>query len=468
MYSNLNDSINQLRLFFNNDLTSLSVPELTHIDTPTNSPSPNWVGLVVTNSNLNTISFPNLEQSPYKIAPENLTSIDLSSLKLTEISQTPYFNYLSEYPLKFLHNTKLRSLNLPNFRGAVRPYPINASENFDEYGTDSQASFWNNYWLEEVSLGNSNLTYASDRYYNGYWFRNNYFLRALILRYPYVIPISPNRIAGFFTTPISAGNGYIYVPDELVTSYIAADTWTAFSTKFRPISELPEHPSYEDTITDSWATIINNCNQGQISQYNIGDTKTLTINNMPTQMVIVGKEHDDLANGTGKAKLSWMEKTISRFSPISLAGDYTSAYRQFANADTAIAILTDLYNNIDDTVLKGENGIKLVKKYGYGYESDSPKYISNDCYLWLPAAKEYNNGLRGNLDNAPAPYAYFNNTAPNYCLGATTLNTVNNKTITIALREFSNNSGNYLDVLQAGQLVSNNSDNPYIIFGFCT
>ena len=34
MYSNLNDSINQLRLFFNNDLTSLSVPELTH-NTPT-------------------------------------------------------------------------------------------------------------------------------------------------------------------------------------------------------------------------------------------------------------------------------------------------------------------------------------------------------------------------------------------------------------------------------------------------
>lgn len=39
-------------------------------------------------------------------------------------------------------------------------------------------------------------------------------------------------------TPISKGNGYIYVPDELLEDYKAATNWSAYANQIKAISEL--------------------------------------------------------------------------------------------------------------------------------------------------------------------------------------------------------------------------------------
>lgn len=44
----------------------------------------------------------------------------------------------------------------------------------------------------------------------------------------------------FGNTPVASGTGYIYVPDDLVDSYKAADNWSAYADQIKPLSELEE------------------------------------------------------------------------------------------------------------------------------------------------------------------------------------------------------------------------------------
>ena len=44
----------------------------------------------------------------------------------------------------------------------------------------------------------------------------------------------------FSNTPISSGTGYIYVPDDLVSSYQSANNWSEYSARFKGLSELSE------------------------------------------------------------------------------------------------------------------------------------------------------------------------------------------------------------------------------------
>ena len=42
----------------------------------------------------------------------------------------------------------------------------------------------------------------------------------------------------FYNTPIAKGNGYIYVPDNLVDTYKTATNWVTFADQIKPVSEL--------------------------------------------------------------------------------------------------------------------------------------------------------------------------------------------------------------------------------------
>ena len=56
---------------------------------------------------------------------------------------------------------------------------------------------------------------------------------------------------------------------------------------------------------NTWARIIEACQAGQVpSAWAVGDSKTMTINGTEYQIDIIGKEHDDYADGSGKAPLT--------------------------------------------------------------------------------------------------------------------------------------------------------------------
>jgi len=476
MITNYETSLEKLREFFEDSLSELNIPELIFIDTNVTANYLN--GLIINNNNLKKINFPNLEQQPYYLITKNLQEINLNSLKRIEFGLLN-LNSSSLYT-HFLQNTKIRKLELPNFIGTASANtalpPGGTNINADNANS---ASFWNNYWLSDVSLGNSKMKEINNNYFNGFWFRNNYFLTSLRLNYPYVIKLVKGTL-GFNTTPIGAGNGYIYVPDNLLDNYKQADGWSQIGNKIKGMSSYEvDRAIVKDSLEEvSWNTILSDCNRKNTNNYKIGDTKTIFIKGIPIQMVIVDKNTDFL-NDSETAQLSWLGKTISIFDTINTYEIYDSLkLPQYKNALSFKNQLNDIFNNIDNideqSILKQTNGIKTVIKNSYGFDSaGNGRYITSEEKIWVPSAYEI--GLAATAGGLRR-YSYFSTSNPaKYTVGATNLINLNNENISFALRDITNSSSNYLDIARATtsgsspmEVVAGSSQQPYLVFGFCT
>ena len=483
-------SMNRLKAFFSNSATdtlpnnTLEIPDLIKID----SDMPSFQNpLVINNDYIEVINLPNFVQSPYILKGKNLRKVDLTALTQIEFSQE-YLHSSDFLLLSILQDTKIQTLNLPNFKGTQGEVPSSGVTIGDS--RSERASFRNNYWLKTVFMGNSFMKESENTQFkfNGFWFRNNYSLVALVLNYPYVIPI--DRTEGFNTTPIIEGNGYIYVPNQdLLDDYLTS--WgSKFTNKFKLISNYNnDMKAYDDTITDSWSQIIANCANGSYTKYNIGDTKTLYWNGVPAQMVIIAKGtdtvHDTKEDGSAAA-LTWMLKNITIFTRYNLNTVFGNSGANFSNATGTSefpgykALFTDtIFNGISsnsetkDSII--QNGIKPVIKYSAGNIGNGTTEWSGTIQsvetIWPLSASEMN--LQGHTN----PYAYFsdprNPNRPNFFLGHTTLTADSSgNAITIGTRDYSAYSS-YPDVIRSTgkntkmELISNTS-NSYLIFGFCT
>lgn len=49
-----------------------------------------------------------------------------------------------------------------------------------------------------------------------------------------------SNVNGVNNTPIGKGTGYVYVPRNLLESYVSASNWATFSAQFRAIEDYPE------------------------------------------------------------------------------------------------------------------------------------------------------------------------------------------------------------------------------------
>lgn len=462
-------SMTRLKQFFSDELpnNTLDIPDLIRIeDLPISSSAPLNSYLMINNSNLKSINLPNLVQFSPVLKGNNLRQVNLQSLKQIEFGSARVVANLAEPTISFLQDTKIESLELPNFLGTSNEVPVAGTEITSDAAKYS--SFRNNHWLKTVSMGNNLINLDDVKKFNGFWFQNNYSLVALKLNYPFVIPI--DRREGLNTTPIGAGNGYIYVPSNLVDSYKTASIWSYFGENNK-IKSLDEYniSAYNDTITDSWPQIISNCNTNNYGKYSIGDTKTLYLNNgIPIQMTIVAKGFDNQENGS-KAPLTWMTKTISLFTRYNLGDIFPNTQHNFHNATSNYrAIFTDIIWNQLDPVI--QNGIKPVIKRSAGWnENGRNNSIPSVESLWPPSASEL--GIMSYTD----PYPYFSEgELPNYFLGFTNLiRDEQNNLITVGTRDYSNQTG-YPDVIRSTsrttrmELVYGSDSKSYIIFGFCT
>lgn len=487
MIVNSAQSLTKLGDFFQKspNLTELDIPEMIHLDGNSEYSTP----LSLLDTNIKSIKFKNLEQAPFYIGGNKLQNIELNKLKYIEFGRYILNNVLTNYYISFLQNTKIQNLNLPSFLGTTNPIPGNG----DIYGMEIPilcASFRDNYWLRDVAFGqdvSSIRTISRDECFNGYWFANNYNLKFLRLYYPYVLPLNRQPL-GLQTTPIGTGkgNGYIYVPDELVDAYKEEQNWNILVSKIRPMSMYAQAKSEDnDSIIKSWAEIIADCNNNLLDPtiYQVGATKTLFINGVPTQMVIVQVGNNGMnaaqsiynrtADGASPS-LIWLEKTINRFNTVPLSGlNSSNIARQYKNVTSLQQHLNTLYENIDDEALRANDGIKTMRKYGYGDNETGTdeNYYYCDVKLWVPSTSELGSGIHNSNQRMPI-YSYFKNDyiKPDYKLGET-----NNRTgVSIVTRDFSGNANSYLDSMQYNEEegymtpISNSATNPYVIFGFAT
>lgn len=206
---------------------------------------------------------------------------------------------------------------------------------------------------------------------NGYTFTSNIYLFALILRNASIATLQ--SAYALQDTPIQAGYGKIYVPNNLVSAYRSATNWAAFSSQIASIDSYTDSvPLGGDTITDDWATILSNSNYA--TDYSIGDTKWLKTAHGYILMQIAAFDTDELADNTGFARITWISK-----------GHQFKSSGVPQEGWTASAIYNLLYDNvlptIDATVL---DEIKTVKKT---YSANYSTYTSEDD-IWIPSVRE--------------------------------------------------------------------------------
>ena len=104
-------------------------------------------------------------------------------------------------------------------------------------------------------------------------------------------------------TAIHKKLGAIYVPSDMLNEYKSSSAFRKFL--IFPIEDYPVTDF--STISDSWEEIIASINNGEyVTKYNIGDTKLLSIGNNSVLMKLVAKDLDELSDGSGNAKTTWI------------------------------------------------------------------------------------------------------------------------------------------------------------------
>lgn len=105
------------------------------------------------------------------------------------------------------------------------------------------------------------------------------------------------------------GTATIKVPEAGTWSVVATlDGQTSSAVSVVVIASRAIEMSFIDPVfaNNSWGDIIAACESGKVpDSWVVGNSKTMTINGTDYQIDIIGKNHDDYADGSGKAPLTF-------------------------------------------------------------------------------------------------------------------------------------------------------------------
>lgn len=186
-----------------------------------------------------------------------------------------------------------------------------------------------------------------------------------------------NAFTGTLATKTLPSGG-IFVPASLRDAYRAATNWSSYGI-FQHIISLDECPTDDySSIRESWSDIFAAEENGTYStKYKIGDTKSFLYDGNKVYAEIVALDTDDLADESGKAKITWItinavEQSYTHQNSIDWKWD-TGPYRTYIRNTCYNKFPVDLQNNI-----------KEVTK---AFTINNVNYSTSDT-LWAPSNKE--------------------------------------------------------------------------------
>lgn len=269
-----------------------------------------------------------------------------------------------------------------NITTSIRQYAFRAcsalaSVNFPSVTSVGLGAFWQCTALTKAEFSSA-VAFANNAFYGCTA------LTALILR-------STDQLCTISGTPfassaIASGTGYIYVPSALVDQYKAS--WTAYAGQVRAIEDYPE-------VVDpySWAAVAKAIDNGTYaSVYKIGDCVPLDLGTEgEVNMQIAAFDADDLADGSGKAPISWISKellkTSKRWNPkLSGTNEGTGTIGGWEKSE-----LRAYYNNTLLSLIPSEVAarIKPVTKTQTAYDAAGSSFAqTTDETVWPPSYPE--------------------------------------------------------------------------------
>lgn len=143
----------------------------------------------------------------------NVTSIGIGAFNNCTALTSINVPKLEKVNIQTFNNTRIKTIVLPNAT------------------IINQNGFNDCIYLTKVDLTNVTNIYA-----NAF---NNSALDAMIIRRDDAV-CTLRSTSAFNGTPISNGDGYIYVPASIISSYKTASNWSTFATQLRAIEDYPD------------------------------------------------------------------------------------------------------------------------------------------------------------------------------------------------------------------------------------
>ena len=285
---------------------------------------------------------------------------------------------------------------------AFRACTALASVNFPSVTSVALGAFWQCTALTKADFA-SPVAFANNAFYGCSA------LTAVILRNTEQV----STITGtpFASSAIASGTGYIYVPAALVDQY--KSSWSTYASQIRAIEDYPE-------VCDpySWPVVAMKIADGTYATfYKVGDLVPLDLGDEGLiNMQIAAFDADDLADGSGKAPISWISKELLKTSKrmnVSLSGNSTDGYTEgtgsvggWEHCEMRTYMQDTIRPLIPADVLAM---IKPVVKYSVINTTANEAVIdaTTTDEIWIPCERE----VRGNTNyetSAPAYTSLFN------------------------------------------------------------
>lgn len=171
------------------------------------------------------------------------------------------------------------------------------------------------------------------------------------------------------------GNGAVYVPSDLVSSYRNDSVWGYFT--ILPLSEYPS--STYGAIQDSWEDILEAESDGTyLTKYHIGDKKLVNIGDSSHWFKIIAFDTDELVSG-GTAKITWKINDASETHKMNTSGTTGGWENSLLRAWLSDSMLPTLPSEL-------QSAIKTVVKTYYDYNTSST--LSCNDKLFVPSCRE--------------------------------------------------------------------------------
>lgn len=172
----------------------------------------------------------------YTQGVEDGSVIGLEDLFLKTIKSFKSDKVVSVEQYAFLNCAQLEELDLPNLsnvassmcRGCGKLKKVRLLHMTGEVGSNS---FQECVELEYADIGTATAINAAAFY-------NCRTLTTLIMRANNIVPIKQNFSGTFYNSPMIRGEGYFYVPDNLVEAYKTDTAWSTYADQIKPLSEL--------------------------------------------------------------------------------------------------------------------------------------------------------------------------------------------------------------------------------------
>lgn len=221
---------------------------------------------------------------------------------------------------------------------------------------------------------------------------------------------------------------------------------------------------------NDWATIVRLCQENKVPDtWNVGDSCNMTINNKTYAIDIIGKNHDDYADGSGKAPLTFMlhtsYATLAYMNSSQTVNRWVDSWMRKSN-------LPNILKRMPAEVQAGVREVTKITGAGTG----SANTVTSSEKLFLLSGQEVVGSVSGNQTGGEGTrYEYFKSSTDDRCNARVPSATSNSWWLRSPARNTGGSSDNFAFLCMYKDINTSKADITFsagttkngVSFGFC-